>query len=93
MKNSPLISALLAAVAASALASLVLCYMSIASARELRTLQAEAMQVQAKLNVVQRLSAEAVEYSKSNPAINPILEAAGLKPKTTPASSAKPPAH
>jgi hypothetical protein len=90
MKNSPLITVLLAAVTASALASLVLCYMCISSTRELRALQNDAMQFQTKWNVVQRLTADAVEYSKTNPAINPILESAGLKQRSTPATTTRP---
>ena len=90
MKNSPLITVLLAAVTASALASLVLCYMCISSSREFRALQSDAMQAQAKLNVVQHLIADAGEYSKSNPAIDPILESIGMKPRSTPAPANHP---
>jgi hypothetical protein len=91
MKNSPLTTVLLAAVAASALASLVLCNMCISATREFRTLQENALRAQTDLNAVQRLAADAVEYSKGNPGINPILEAAGLKPKSGPAPGNKPP--
>jgi hypothetical protein len=49
--------------------------------RELQKLQATALDMSTKLNAAQSLAAEAVEYSKRNPAIDPILVQFELKPK------------
>lgn len=55
--------------------------------REARSLQAQMAGYQNKQAVLNNLIAESLEYSKRNPAIDPILEANNLKAK---ASSAKP---
>ena len=81
MKNSPLAGILLGVLTISALASLVMCWLHIKASRELRMWQTQVGMVQNNRNVVSGLVAEALEYSKKNQAINPILESFG-KPKT-----------
>ena len=75
MKNSPLTTILVGALALSALASLVLCWFYIGNTREMRSLQAMANQVNYYRQVSSALANDAVEYGKTHPAINPILEA------------------
>jgi hypothetical protein len=88
MKNSPLITTLLCLLAASALASVFLCGFYISNTREFRTLQLQAAKVQHDRSLFNSLLNDVVEYSKHNPAINPILDT--LKPKTAAAATTKP---
>lgn len=89
MKQSPLTTALLFILVASALASVVLCWVYISNARELRVLQGQAAMVNNNRAYINALASDALEYSKKNPAIDPILEAAGIKPgKSAPAPGA-----
>jgi hypothetical protein len=74
MKNSPLITFLVAALLLSALASLVLFWLYVGKTREMRSLQAMANQVNYFRQVSSALAGDAVEYGKTHPAINPILE-------------------
>lgn len=80
MKNSPLVNVLLVMTVISALLSVFLCYSFISSARQLRTLQQAVGMVNQNRQVLNALASDAVEYSKSNPAINPLLEQLGAKP-------------
>ena len=90
MKNSPLTTILLAVLTVSALLSLYLCWLLIAKGRELRSLQATVGQIESNRRLASALAADALEYSKKNAAIDPILEAANLKPKSGAASTNKP---
>lgn len=74
----------------SALGSVALSYVYSRDARELRLLQSQAAMVNNNRNLITALAAESVEYGKRNPAINPILEAAGLKPGPGAPAPAKP---
>ena len=49
--------------------------------REVRNLQSKIVEYQNKQQFLNNLIAECVEYSKRNPAIDPILEANNIKPK------------
>ena len=86
MKKSPLTTVLLAVETALAIAALALCYSYISKARELRGLQSKVAFINLRQQGITALANDAAEYSQKNPAINPILEAAGVKP----ASTAKP---
>ncbi len=76
-----MLTTLLVVLTISALASVVLCYRYLAAARELRQLQVQAAMVNQNRTLIGALATETMEYSKKNPAIDPILEAAGIKPK------------
>ncbi len=80
-RGSPLTTVLLTLVVISALASLVLCYIYNSNSREIRSLQGQAAMVNNNRAVINQLAAEALEYSKKNPSIDPILESVGLKLK------------
>jgi hypothetical protein len=69
----------------------VLCWLYISNTRELRTLQAQAAQINNNRALINALANDAVEYSKTHPAIEPLLESVGLKTsKSAPASTNKP---
>ena len=91
MRNSSSTTVLLGLLVISALLSIGLFWRVIAKDRELRDLRMNAAQINNRRALVAALASEAVEYSKKNPAIDPILEAAGIKPpKTAAAPTAKP---
>ena len=90
MKNSPLLTILLAMLAFSAIFSLVTCYLFVNRSRELRELQFTTQTIEVKKRTAMALANDAVEYSKKNPAIDPILEQVGLKPKAGAAAPNKP---
>jgi hypothetical protein len=81
MKNSPLATVLLVLLACAALGALILCPMYVKASRELRGLQSGVAGIQARQQYMMSLANDALEYSKRNPQIDPILEAAGIKPK------------
>jgi len=91
MKNSPLTTFLLSILALSAVLSVIFCLLYVSSTRELRSLQAQVTAINNRNGAMSALVNETMEYSKRNPAIDPILEATGFKPpKTPPAATNKP---
>jgi len=87
MNKSPLTKVLLGVLTIIALWSLVLCYSFIAKSRELRTLNAQAAQINFRQQAANALVMDVLEYSKKNPAINPILESIQAKSNATPAAA------
>jgi len=83
---------LLAATTVMALLSLVLCWTFISNARQLRTLQTQIAIANNNRQMINILAAEAIEYSKKDESINPILEWIGAKPgrTNTPTPGGKP---
>ena len=90
MKNSPMTTILLTVLAFSAIFSVATCWLYIGKNRELRQLQTTVSGVEGNRRTAAALANEAMEYSKKNPAIDPLLEQAGLKPKPGAASTTKP---
>ncbi len=69
----------------------MLCWLYISNTRELRTLQTQATLINNNRALINALANDTVEYSKTHPAIDPILESAGFKPgKSAPAATTKP---
>jgi hypothetical protein len=92
MNKTPLTSILLAVLFISALASVGLCYLCTRNAMRLVELQSQLSFAQTRSAYIGALAKDAVEYSAKNPAIDPILEAAGVKPaKALQAPTTKPP--
>jgi hypothetical protein len=90
MKNSPLTTILLAALALSAVASLVLCWLYIGNTRELRSMQETVGRINYFRQLSSALAGDAIEYSKTHPAIDPILEATVPNFKAASTNGAKP---
>jgi hypothetical protein len=67
-----------------AIASATFAILIVRGSNELRSLQIQAASIENNRNVTRALANDAIEYSKRNPAIDPILQSLGLKP--TPAS-------
>ncbi len=88
MKRSPLMTILLVGTTAMALLSLFLCWSLISNARQLRNLQTQVAVINNNRQIIQFLAAEAVEWGKRNPSIDPILQWLGAKPGPAGASNA-----
>ena len=80
---------LLVLLAGSALLSLGFCWASIGRSRELGALRYDTSIIETKRRIGTALATDAMEYSKTHAEIIPILETAGLKPKSA-ASTNKP---
>jgi hypothetical protein len=87
MKNSPLTTFLLAVLALSTVLSVVFCGFYIYNTRELRKLQGQMTFINGRTSAITSLANDTLEYSKRNPAIDPILEAFNIKQKVSPTSS------
>lgn len=86
-------SALIGLLLVSAVTAAVCTMVFIQSNRDLRRFQAQAASIQNNRLVAQAMANDCLEYSKRNPAIDPILQSIGLKPKpqatTSPARTSK----
>ena len=92
--KSPITTFLLAILALSAVLSVVFCVLYVSSTRQLRLLQGQMNFINGRTTSITALANEALEYSKRNSAIDPILEATGLKAsKTSPVPTNKPAAR
>jgi hypothetical protein len=92
MKNNPLTTILLGALAISAIWSAILCIQFIRNSRELRAMQADAARINNQQMTAQAILNDAVDYSKKNPAIEPLLETLGVKKPSTPTPNPTAPA-
>ena len=90
MKTSPLTTILLVLVAFAAFASLGLCWACVKNLSELNRLQTQEAMVMNNRTLVKSLANDALEYSKKNKDIDPILEAAKVKPPGQTSAPAKP---
>jgi Tfp pilus assembly protein PilX len=77
MKSNAMTTVLLGVLTLSVLASVVLCLLFTTNTRQKNLLQSQATAMINKRTIVQALAADAVEYSKKNHAIDPILESVG----------------
>jgi hypothetical protein len=73
MKNSPLTTILLGVLTISALCSLIFFGLFVSRNREINRLKSEVAEINNRQNLMRALMYDANEYSKKNPAINPIL--------------------
>ena len=91
MKRTPLTTILLGVLTLSALASVLLCWLYISNTRQLRSLQSQATFINNNRTIINALAADTLEYSKTHPAIDPVLESLGFKPgRTNPTAGSKP---
>ena len=87
MKSNMANMVLTVLLAISLLLSVVFCLQFMFRVREYRSISGQINIINAERARVQQLAAECVQYSEKNQAINPLLEAVGLKPKTAPAGT------
>ena len=91
MKNESFAAFLVGTFSVCAVAGLVLSANYFFSTRTLRRLQPQAIACQARLNIAQALLNDTLEYSKRNPAIDPLLRSLNLKTNSAPAPAAPKP--
>jgi hypothetical protein len=84
MKKSPLTPALIGVLLVFAIVALVLTYLNIQTSRKVRAMRVMADNINATRMVMDSLAKETIEYSKTHPAIDPILISVGLKQGQTP---------
>ena len=87
MNKSPATTALLVILVISALCSVAFCGLYVRDAMRLRDLQRSSANAQAYRNSMLSLITDTIEYSKKDPAIDPILQAAGFKPNPSAATN------
>jgi hypothetical protein len=91
MKNNQLTTILLGLLTISALASVVLCWLYISSTRQKNSMEFNVKQMNQNRYVMSELVKDTLEYSKTHPAIDPILESLRLKAgKSVPTTTNKP---
>lgn len=86
MRNDVLTKLLVGLVVLSVLATSGLAFLYVRSVQKMNQLQRQAAFVNRNRALVNSLAAEAVEYSKRNPAIDPVLQSVRIKPKPRPAA-------
>ena len=79
MKNNPLTTILLVALAVSAVWSAILCFQFIRNTRELRMMQGDALRIGNQEGRAQAMLNDVIAYSTNHPAIDPVLESLGIK--------------
>jgi len=72
---------LICVLAVSVLASIWLFYTYVKKSRDLRQAQTQLNFIVNRRPVIQAMVLETLEYSKTHPAIDPLLESTGIKPK------------
>jgi hypothetical protein len=79
MKSNPLTSLLLAVLFVNAAFTALMTYNYVQSIRTLQTLQVQRTAMNRELNVFNSLVNDTLEYSKRNPAVEPVLQSIGMK--------------
>ena len=89
MRKIPVSVILLMVLLVNVLATAVLSFGYVGQMRQAQRLQIQINAINQSRNLIQALANEAVEYSKRNPGIDPVLQSVNLKPQK-PASTAPP---
>ena len=92
MKSDPLTGTLVGVLAVSVLLSGWFFYSYAKNTRDIRQSQVVLMNINARRQAMNALVMDVLEYSKTHPAIDPLLEATNLKPKPGAAAPAAKPA-
>lgn len=81
MNNNYLAGALVGLLFLSALSASLFCFRYLTCMRKLSHLQGQFATIQNRRNQIQALANDAVEYSRRNPAIDPLLQDVSIKPR------------
>ena len=79
MKHSPLLALLMALLTVSSAAAALLSFQYIHSVRSVQQLQFQRVQVNRMIGQFQDLLKDTLEYAKTNPSIDPVLQSIGVK--------------
>lgn len=89
MKSNPVTSLLMAVLFVNAVFTALMTFNYVRSMRALQTLQTQRAVMTRELNIFNALVNDTLEYSKRNPAVEPVLQSIGLKSNQK-SSSAQP---
>ena len=92
MERNLLTNVLTGLVSLGALTSLILALLYVNRMRDLRISQGRIEAINRYRAIAQPLAIDTVEYSRRNPAIDPLLQSFGIKPGSAPAQKPAPPA-
>lgn len=81
MRNNAVTQLLVGLVALSVLATSGLAFFYVRSVQKLTRLQLQNAVINRNRGLVNALASDAIEYSKRNPAIDPLLQSVGIKPR------------
>jgi hypothetical protein len=81
MRNNALTNLLAGLVVLSVVATAGLAYLYVRSVQKLNRLQFQSAVINRNRTLITSLANETLEYSKHNPAIDPILQSIGIKPR------------
>jgi hypothetical protein len=84
MKSNTLTTILNCVLALSLLQTVIFCLHFIFLSREVRNISSQVSGINTYRSTLQSLLNDSVAYGEKNPAINPILESVGYKPKLVP---------
>ncbi|MFO1489150.1 MAG: hypothetical protein U1F65_11805 [Verrucomicrobiota bacterium] len=90
MKSDPLTGTLVGVLAVSVLLSGYYFYSYVNKTRQMRNSQMIMMNINARRQAITALIGDVMDYRKTHPAIDPLLEASNLLPKSGPAPAPKP---
>ena len=82
MNRDPITTVLAGALLVSVLATAGVCYWYLQASRQLRTAQLQMLTVNRNRALLQQFATQAMEYSRGNPAILPILEGVGIRSRS-----------
>jgi hypothetical protein len=91
MKSDPLTGTLMGVLAVSVLASIFFFYSYVSKTRVMRQSQIQLMNINARRQAINALLIDVMEYRKTHPAIDPLLQDANILPKTGTAAPATSP--
>ena len=81
MKKNPIGAILVAGLFLSSLLSIGLAISYLITVQRTERLRGEVLRINSTMNLMQSIANEAILYSRTNPAIDPILVQYGLKPR------------
>lgn len=81
MKSDPLTGTLVGVLCVSVLASIFYFYSYVNKTHELRQVQTQLNFITQREPYIRQMITDVLEYSKTHPAVDPILQGVGLKPK------------
>ncbi len=93
MSRNPFAAVLVGVLFVSAALSVYYAVRFAYSTRDLRRIQPQVAEIQGRLNVAQSLLIETLEYSKRNPAIDPLLQSLNFKTNAPGSANSNPRPH
>lgn len=80
MKNDSITGVLVGVLTLCTLLLIYFCVFHIVTIHQVRSIQAKMMAINARRQAINALATDVMEYSKTHPAIDPVLESVGLRP-------------